>query len=56
MRRSNRADYKSATQNQKPLQIGKTTAPGAALMAGMAILVQEIQGSFGKLLIGIKPA
>jgi hypothetical protein len=28
----------------------------AALMAGMAIVVQEIQGLFDKLLIGIKPA
>jgi hypothetical protein len=56
MRRSNRAGYKSASQLKleaitnwkplqigRPLQIGKTTAPRVALMAGMAMVVQEIK-------------
>jgi hypothetical protein len=75
MRRSNRADYKSATHlelevisNRQAIANCQAIAIWQAitnwkdnharrgLMAGMAIVVQEIQGLFGKLFIGIKPA
>ena len=75
MRRSNRADYKSATHlelevisnrqaiancqaiaNWQAITNWKDNHDREALIAAMATVVQQIQGLFGKLFVGIKPA